>query len=281
MELRTMEDSEKILRRHRVRTGLPVRVRGMSAEQRFFDEETGTLVLSANEVMLRIHALPELDSEIHITSLKNGVAGIFRVIWLGAEPQQGFHELGLEKIDSEGDLWEMTFPPPTSPEEESLPTYQLECRRCHQQILTMIPEAEAEFIRPGFRVARPCERCKATTGWEFTLPGESKEEKQGEGAGFLDLRGKGRAPIKIRVKITRKKFGSVLQDVCQTENLSRTGAYFLTSQIYEVGELVSVILPYKEDDVAIPVSARVVRLARESSGSYRGVAIQLLSSENR
>ncbi len=274
-----MDNSAKPVRRHRVRVGMLIRVRGMSAEQKFFDEETETLILSGHEVMARIHSLPELDSEIHITSLKNGAAGIFRVSWLGVEPQDGAHDIGLEKMEAEGDLWEMDFPAAAGPEEETLPQCRLECRGCHEKVLSAVPEAEEEFIRQGFRVARPCDHCKATTAWEFAAE-ESAEAERETGAPAVDLRGKGRAPLRIQLQITRRRFGTPMDEVCHTENVSRTGAYFFSGHRYEVGEFVRVVLPYKEGDLAIPVPARVVRVDKPSSGDYHGVAINLLSGEN-
>jgi len=53
------------------------------------------------------------------------------------------------------------------------------------------------------------------------------------------------------------------------------GLYFHTSQIYEVGEPLEVVLNYKEGDLAIPVPGKVVRQDQPQGTFLRGVAIHL------
>jgi Tfp pilus assembly protein PilZ len=77
------------------------------------------------------------------------------------------------------------------------------------------------------------------------------------------------------VKVTRQKWGTTLEDICQTENVSRTGVYFLTSQNYDIGEQVKIVMPHKEGDVSIPVPARVVRQDLAKGSFQRGVALHL------
>lgn len=89
-----------------------------------------------------------------------------------------------------------------------------------------------------------------------------------------DLRVKGRAPLKMQIKVLRQKRGAIVEDICETENVSRTGAYFLSSQNYQVAELVEVFLPYREGDGGIPAYARVVRQDQTNARSRRGVAIR-------
>jgi hypothetical protein len=261
---------------------MAIRVRGMDTQSKFFDEETETILLSPHEVMTRIRSLPELDTDLHVTSLKNELGGTYRVAWLNTEAREGFYDLGLEIVEPEGDLWEITFPPGPAAAQETLAETWLECRRCHQKIFTTVPEAESEFIRQGFRVARPCDQCRSTTAWEFASPeaaGDAASELV-EKKGAVDLRSKGRAPLRLRIKVIRREFGVASEDVCQTENVSRTGAYFFTAQHYRVGEIVEAALPYKEGELAIPVQARVVRLDHPASSGYVGVAIHLLAADN-
>jgi Tfp pilus assembly protein PilZ len=86
---------------------------------------------------------------------------------------------------------------------------------------------------------------------------------------------KGRAPLELPVKVTRQIYGTTLEDFSETINISRTGAYFQTSQNYNVGEIVQVVLPYKEGQQAIPVSARVIRIDQRPGSYYRAVAIYM------
>jgi hypothetical protein len=262
----------------------------MSTQHKFFDEQVETILLSEQKVVTRPRNLVEFETELHLTNLKNNVGGTFRVVWVNTQAPDGFHSLGLELLEPEGDLWETDLPPPPA-EAETTPEAWLECHRCHQRLLTPVPEAAAPFVCEGFVVARHCERCKATTAWGFTTQGEPEvaspkpaepipqprepapavpERKPGE-----DLRNKGRAPINMLVKVTRQKWGTTLEDICQTENVSRTGVYFLTSQNYDIGEQVKIVMPYKEGDVSIPVPARVVRQDSAKGSFQRGVALHL------
>ncbi len=269
-------------RRHRVRAAMPIRVRGMDTHNKFFDEETETILLSPHEVMARLRSQAELDSDVHVTSHKNGLGGTYHVVWLNAEPRGEYYELGLEIVETEGDLWEMAFPPAAGADEEILPEAWLECRRCGQKVFSTVPEAETEFLREGFRVARPCERCRSTTAWEFALP-EAVAGPPGElitKAPEVDQRDKGRAPLRLRIKIIRRQLGAISEDLCQTENVSRSGAYFFTSQHYQAGESVEAVLPFHEGELGIPVRARVVRVDHPAGGGHAGVAIHLLATDN-
>ncbi len=279
--------NEKKRRSGRVEVAVPVRVRGMSVQTKFFDEQTQTKLVSKHGLMTQLRNLVDLETEIHVINLENNIGGTFRVVWVNTRAHDGFHDVGLEIVETEGDLWKIYFPP--IPPEETEPTAQawLECQRCHQRLLTPLPETEFEFLRAGLLVARPCDRCKATTPWEFTsqdepsseLPVVEPEPLEGGGTPARkpgeDLRAKGRAPLRMKIKVTHKKYGVTVEDIRQTENISRNGAYFLSSQSYEVGEALEVILPYKEGEMAIPVTARVVRRDQPTGSVLHGVAIHL------
>ena len=268
--------TEPAQRKHRIRTAIPIRVRGMSSLQKFFDENTETILISEHEVMTSLSNSVDLETEIHVTSLKNEVSGTYRVIWINTKPRNGRHEAGLELVESEGSLWDMEFPPPAESGKENLAQAWLACNRCRQKVFSALPETEEEFLRKGFIVARPCDACKATTPWEFSPETAAAEElaaearKQG-----INMRGKGRIPMRVRIKVIRKWFGQSLEDVCETENVSRTGAFFYTQKEYKIDETIEVILPYKQGDLAIPVPARVVRVGPPDKHFYRGVAIHL------
>ncbi len=271
---------EKQRRSDRMQVSIPIRVRGMSVATKFFDEETQTTWLSKYGMMTRLRNRVDLETEVHVMNLQNSVAGTFRVAWINTRAHEGFHDIGLEQIEMEGDLWGIHFPPgEISPEETVAPVW-LECQRCHEHTLAPVPEAEFEYLREGFLIARPCDRCKATTPWEFAVEAEIVVEP-GEVTGTKkkaaqDLRGKGRAAIKMKIKVIRRSSGLSLEEVCVTDNISRNGVYFFSSEPYTVGEKISVVMPYKEGDVAIPVPASVVRMDKKRSTPQNGVAVQLL-----
>lgn len=258
--------------RDQVRVAIPIRVRGMSSENKFFDEQTETDWVGEETVVCHLQNLVDLDTEIHLTNSQTQVGGNFRVLWTSPRAPNGFQYVGLELLNPEGDLWAMSFPSVESAVDAVAPQVWLECQRCRQKLLAPVPEAQGEFLREGFRVARHCEPCRATTSWTLTaepvsveLEPEQREEQ----------RGKGRVPLEMTVKVTRKRYGTKLEEICQTANVSRTGAYFLTSEIYELGESLQVVLNYQEGALTLPTPAKVVRLDQLDGKFRRGVAIEL------
>ncbi len=254
----------------------------MSARTKFFDEETKTQLIGANGLITRLRNLVDLETEIHITNLENSLSGSFRVVWVNTTPEDGFHAVGTELLDCVGDLWPVELLEASGEDQASTPRAVLECQRCRGKHLTPVPETEGEFLHSGFRLARHCEECKATTPWAFlaetmeTIPVDVEIEHEGL---RQDQRGKGRAPISMRIKVVRRIFGTLMEDICETQNVSRGGAFFVTQQHYDVNEEMQVVLPYKEGDVSIPVPARVVRVKRLGGSFSHGVAIRLLEPQ--
>jgi len=256
----------------RVKASIPVRVRGMSTRHKFFDEASETRYVGKASLITRIQNFVDLETELHVVNLNNNLGGTYRVTWINLEGQEGWHDIGLEQIEAEANIWENAVPSGEETPVAPFPHAWLQCQRCHGGKLTPVPEAEVEFILDGFVISRPCDTCKATTPWGFTPAADGKAS---DGEGGKEMRGTGRAPLNMQVKVLRGSYGSALEDLCETINISRVGACFLTHKGYKVGEQVKVILPYKEGDVAIPVPARVVRLDKTKDGSFNSVAIQL------
>ena len=82
-------------------------------------------------------------------------------------------------------------------------------------------------------------------------------------------------PLKFPIKITRQLDGKAIVDLTETINISRAGAYFRTSQNYQLAEIVQIIMPYKPGEMAIPVSARVVRIDQLKDSYQNGVALAI------
>jgi predicted nucleic acid-binding Zn-ribbon protein len=272
--------NEEPSKTQRLRLAISILVRGMSAGNKFFEEKARTLVVGDQLLILQIQNRVELDAELHVTNLMNQAGGLFRVAWTNTEARDGGHDVGLELLDAEGNLWGMDFPAESDADAATAQAW-LQCQHCHEGRLTPVPEAEDEFIRDGFVISRPCDRCRATTTWGFTPAEEAADSRQGaadlasEEKSGRDQRRKGRAPLQMRIQVTREKYGTILEDVCETINVSGNGAYFLSTRNYDVGELVRVVVPYKEGDVTIPVPARVVRQDEPGDSFYHAVAVKL------
>lgn len=283
----------------RLELKIPIRVRGMSAQNKFFDEQAETIMVSQHGLMTRLRCLVELETEVHVVNLRNNIGGTYRVVWVNTRGNNGLFDAGLEMIETEGDAWEVRYPQGAIQEHDVVAEAWLECRKCHKKALVQVPEAEYEFLREGFMIARHCETCKATTAWDITTEGElpppapepvaapepepppqpqapappvgvPRAQETSRGA---EKRTKGRAPIKMHIKVTRMKYGTQLVDLCDTINVSRNGAYFLSSQNYDVGEGIEVVMPHVEGDLAIPAPANVVRVDQPKDIFQHAVAI--------
>ena len=286
----------------RVQLALPIRVRGMSTTNKFFDETTETILISKDGFMTKIKNLVELDSEVHVVSTKNDVAGNFNVVWVNTRGRDGFHHLGLQVIHAEGDMWGVHFPATQSPEDEATSQAWLECTRCHQKQLGTVPLTEMDYLDKGVLVARPCVNCKATTAWAYTEEGETTAAASEVApvppetllAPFETVfvtpptpapvarrptsandRARLRSSLKLPIKITRDIFGTPIVDLCETIDVSRNGACFLTCHNYYLGETVQVILPYKEGSMNLPVLAKVIRKDQPRGAFDHAVAIQM------
>jgi hypothetical protein len=267
----------------------------MSHENRFFDEATETTHLAENLIVIRLRNLVDLDSELHVMNTRTQVGGTYRVVWLNNRAEEGFHPVGLELLEAEGEIWEPEPIPRDDQTSAAPPTALLECRRCHQQASAPLPEADAASLVEGFTIGLPCDNCKATTAWVFSVgepvepppPSASAsqatppttESAQKPRVFEKDERTKGRAPLNMLVKIARPRFGRGFADVCETLNVSRTGIYFSTEQGYEVGEKVEVVMPYHPDSAGIQVPGRIVRIDKLPGTPRKGVAIQLSGPE--
>jgi hypothetical protein len=299
-------DKGWIMERRYVIAGAPearmsIRVRGMSQEHRFFDEQTSTTRVTPEFIVIRLRGQVDLDSELHITNMRTQVGGTYRVAWTNTRPEEGLYSLGLELLDPEGEIWEPDSIPESQETGDEAPAVSLQCQRCSGKVSIPVPEAETESLREGFIISRHCDTCKSTTGWIYVVgeppapeapsPAAGIQEASPPGgateatgapltkSGGIEHRDKGRAPIRMAIKIMRNKYGRNLSDICETINVSRTGVYFASEQNYDQGEAVEVILPYHPDSVAIPIPARVVRLDK-SPGSYqKRVAVHLTFGE--
>ena len=274
--------------------GLAIRVRGLSRQQRYFDERVMTTHITKDFIVVRLRDQVDLDTEVHVMNMHTRVGGNYRVAWINTCPDQGWYAVGLELLEAEGLIWEPDSIPQGPEAEFEPPTALLECERCHQKTSTLVPEAEIQSLGEGFTIARHCEKCKGTTSWLYCVekspaamaaphaprPGEAipaEASTLGSAGPMKDHRKKGRAPIRLTIKVIRTKYGINFFDVCDTINVSRTGVYFMTEQGYEVGEEVAVVVPYHPNSMAIPVPARVVR-QDERRGTYaKYVAVQLTS----
>jgi hypothetical protein len=275
---------------------IAIRVRGLTRELRYFDEQATTTRVTHDFIVIRLRELVDLDVELHVANRVTTVGGNYRVAWINTRAEEGLYAMGLELLEPEGEIWDPALIPAGANSSDEGPVIQLECERCHQVISSSIPEAEPDSLHEGFAIACHCDPCKATTSWIFhaetapapetltesstaetpapaTLPNPTPVTPSGP---QHENRQKGRAPIKMGIQIFRTKYGIDIFDICETINVSRTGVYFTTTQGYEPGERVKVVLPYHPHTMSIPVPALVVRQDERPGVHVKRVAIQML-----
>jgi len=259
----------------RAKIAIPVRVRGMSTENKFFDELTETIYVSTGTMITRLRSRLELDSEVHVTSRVTRQGGNFRAVWVNTRDRDGWFDTGLELVDVEGNIWGKSLEKLTGPESAAVAEAHLECQRCRVAQMTSVPEALEEFIGEGFTIVRQCEKCKGSTQWAFVTAESAAPSERSREPGGPEERRKGRAAIKMKIKVFCDRLGVLGEDVCETINVSANGLYFTTQNPYTLGEALRIVAPYEEGAVAIPVEARVVRLDRRKDSSLLAVAVEL------
>ncbi len=247
----------------------------MSTDNKFFDEATETLYVSTGSIILRLRNRIDLDSEVHITSKVTRQGGSFRALWVNTREKDGGFDTGLEVLDVEGDIWGKSLDKVKYGEDAAAAQVQLHCQRCRSTQITSVPEALDEFVDDGFAMVRHCEKCKGTTKWAVTTEATEASTARVRDAGGPDDRRKGRAAIKMRIKVFCDRLGILGEDVCETINVSANGLYFRSQNPYTVGEALRIIAPFEEGAVAIPVRARVVRLDRPKDSSLVAVAVEM------
>ena len=264
----------------RFRVALSIRVRGMSAENKFFDETTETLYADNTFIITRLQILLDPDSEVHITSRATRQGGNFRTVWVAPLEGADGCDAGMEMLDVEGSLWGRSLEKQGTPVDSVPSEARLKCMWCNTVLSSAVPEAPEEFLREGFTIARHCENCKATTKWELS-PAEAAEPVRTWQRGGTDERRKGRVAIKMKIKVFCDRLGAIGEAVCETINVSANGLYFASPNPYKVGETLRIVAPFEEGSLAIPVPARVVRLDRPADSSITAVAVELSRRETR
>lgn len=248
---------------------IQVRVRGLSAESKFFDEEAEAQVLSSRSLLLRLKNPVTIETNIHITVPETSGEGDFRVFWALRYPIGGVFPCGAETLDFKGTLPVPDKPNPEEGVERAAYTW-LKCRRCNKTQAISLLDVEPQYLTKGFEISRMCDNCHSDTQWDFAAQDELEPPIPS-----VDRRGIGRAPLEMKLMVTRWRYGAPAEEICDTLNVSREGAYFLSDQIYEKGEEVEIVLPYQEGHPSIKLPAVIVRIDDTEGSHLRGVAIHI------
>jgi PilZ domain len=114
-------------RSQRVLMQVPVRLRGVDAQGRSFDEETETLAISAHGALVLLQTRLTSGSSIRLQHKKTSEEQECQVVFLG--PVRGNKaEIGLEFSAPRPQFWRVAFPPedwsPKSPESRTASSHR-------------------------------------------------------------------------------------------------------------------------------------------------------------
>lgn len=94
----------------RVLLNVPVAVKGKTANNQEFDEETATLVVNAHGALLSVAAQLAAAQEITLDNKATKTSQKCRVVYVG-RAQAGKAQVGVEFVEPSPSFWQIDFPP--------------------------------------------------------------------------------------------------------------------------------------------------------------------------
>jgi hypothetical protein len=256
----------------------------------YFDLHVPALRVASESLVIRIGEKLDLGFELQVTDPTTSHNRDYRVAWMSAAQDEGTSVVGLELVDAEQQTGKPR-PVPADLEEPATPLVLLQCQQCSQTVSVAVPGVDAEFLIPGFIIARDCDTCNARTGWVYCVapppeaesPAPEQAPSQAEAAATepvvnssalsTERREKGRVPLNLAIKVIRTGAGAPTYDVTETLNVSRTGICFTSRQDYEPGEKINVVFPYHPEGLEIALPATVMRQDARPGTAQKAVAI--------
>jgi hypothetical protein len=260
MSAQTTSQAEQLKRRsQRLVLRIPVEVSGKDANGAPFREKTHTLAVNRHGARIALTAAVRLHAAVTITNVTSMKSALFTVVSCAEKPVSGAPEWGVECLDLDPNFWGLYFP--DEPAKTSLPDVMdvvLECSRCHsKEAGRMTAEQYRTFgAQPVLR--RECPKCGTSAEWTLSIArGENGiEERLRPGvppssAVRADRRIANRVSIKLPVRIR-------MEDVGETENISKTGVCFSSTLDLVIGARVWLTVGYSPGSHGKEVAARVV-----------------------
>lgn len=285
-------------RSERLYLSIPIRVFGTDPNARDFCEDTVTIAVSRHGARIRLENPLVANDEILITNLGNDQEDQFRVVGQASKPRPDnpFSDWGVECQHPEENIWDVEFK--DSPEDAGAASALLECCSCNDVVSAQLAHEELDALSLSQLISRPCTPCKQTTFWRPASTDRRQHEvaavaKALEAAGLPqpipspppppplgaprppaaapsaerrtgeDRRQERRIAVRVPIRI-RTAEGSI--EVTKTENLSKTGARFLSEKDYSKGTTLFVAVPYATGQEPLETKA-VVEAIEELPGS--------------
>ncbi len=254
-------------RSDRILAPLRIRVIGNDANGVSFSEDTVTV--SVNQQGARISLTHSLltDDVILILNKQNNLEEEFRVVGAFQQVMGERREWGVEALNPENSIWGIEFAPAA---DELQPKAIIECAACKWAVESSMSSIEYDVLLATGLISRHCDRCKETTRWkpsdQVALPEMIKAARVAPPSN--ERRKARRIRLVMRVRV-RNSWGQL--DIAQTRDVSKLGVCFFSAKVFNVGDEVSIVLPFAFNQVPVETKGRIIWSELSQSGRYFGV----------
>lgn len=104
----TLEPSRR--RSMRVLLSVPIRVKGKTAANEDFEEQTRTLVVNAHGALISLQAPVAPNQQVTVANKATNQSRECRVVHVGTQAA-GKIQVGIEFVNPSGSFWQIDFPP--------------------------------------------------------------------------------------------------------------------------------------------------------------------------
>lgn len=254
-------------RTDRVLAPMRIRVIGNDAGGVSFAEET--ISISFNQQGARISLTHSLlpDDIVLIKNLENDIEEEFRVVGGFQQVFGSRREWGVEALNTQSEIWGIEF---TQPADGMQPKVMIECAACKRASQAALSSIEYDVLLSTGLISRHCERCGETTRWKPSEQPVTQETlvSSSKPAVPAEQRKVRRLKLTMRIRV-RNDWG--VSDIAQTRDVSKAGLCFVSTQRFQVGENVYIVLPFADFQTPVETQCRVVWSADGALGRFYGV----------
>lgn len=268
----TVSQAEQLRRRsQRLMLRIPIEVTGARPDGVTFKEKTHTLTVNRHGASIALLTPVRVQSGLTVTNATNMRSSSFTVVTRIEKSITGVPEWGIESAGLDPNFWGVNFPDDSakSGQGETVDVV-LECQRCRSRLAAQMTPEQFKNLSPKPVLKRHCTKCAGTTDWTLN-PGSSESRgaatprpsvSPSPASAGVDVRRSNRVNIKLPVRIR-------MEDVGETENISKTGVCFTTTLEMMIGDRVRLTVGYSPGSDAKEVAARIV-WKRRAPGEQRG-----------
>jgi hypothetical protein len=257
----TVSQAEQFKRRsQRLMLRIPIEVSGIDAAGAAFKEKTYTLAVNSHGARFVLLAPVLLQARLAITNLTNMKTRQFSVVDHVENPSSGMPEWGVEGVELDPSFWGINFPDemPRGTPPEVMDVVQ-ECSRCHSRRAVQMTPEQYNNVSAQSVLTRECPNCGMNTEWTLRVTRSENGGVTGPRPAVISpptasratRRRSNRVSLKLPVRVR-------LEDVGETENISKTGVCFSSKLEIRIGDRVRLTVGYSPGANEKEVSARVV-----------------------